>query len=68
MIFGYVGPDLFAGPIQGLYNWNDKNGPRLRGGGDGRFFFAGHRVRARQPPRWLKKAAAKRPGRNQAAK
>jgi hypothetical protein len=26
-IFGYVGPDLFAGPIQGLYDWNDQNGP-----------------------------------------
>ncbi len=26
-IFGYVGPDLFAGPIQGLYDWNDANGP-----------------------------------------
>lgn len=26
-IFGYVGPDLFAGPIQGLYDWNDENGP-----------------------------------------
>ena len=26
-IFGYVGPDLFAGPIQGLYDWNDNNGP-----------------------------------------
>jgi hypothetical protein len=26
-IFGYVGPDLFAGPIQGLFDWNDKNGP-----------------------------------------
>lgn len=26
-IFGYVGPDLFAGPIQGLYDWNDTNGP-----------------------------------------
>ena len=26
-ICGYVGPDLFAGPIQGLYDWNDKNGP-----------------------------------------
>ncbi|HEY7783796.1 MAG TPA: nuclear transport factor 2 family protein [Pyrinomonadaceae bacterium] len=25
-IFGYVGPDLFAGPIQGLYDWNDQNG------------------------------------------
>lgn len=26
-IFGYVGPDLFAGPIQKLYDWNDENGP-----------------------------------------
>ena len=26
-IFGYVGPDLFAGPIQQLFDWNDKNGP-----------------------------------------
>lgn len=26
-IFGYVGPDLFAGPIQGLFEWNDQNGP-----------------------------------------
>ena len=26
-IFGYVGADLFAGPIQGLLDWNDKNGP-----------------------------------------
>ncbi|WP_436296043.1 nuclear transport factor 2 family protein, partial [Variovorax sp. LjRoot178] len=26
-IYGYVGPDLFGGPIQGLYDWNDKNGP-----------------------------------------
>ena len=26
-IFGYVGPDLFAGPIQQLYDWNDENGP-----------------------------------------
>jgi hypothetical protein len=25
-IFGYVGPDLFAGPIEGLYAWNDENG------------------------------------------
>jgi len=24
---GYVGPDLFNGPIQGLYDWNDGNGP-----------------------------------------
>ncbi len=26
-IFGYAGPDLFAGPIQELFAWNDKNGP-----------------------------------------
>ena len=26
-IQGYVGPDLFAGPIQKLYDWNDGNGP-----------------------------------------
>lgn len=26
-IFGYVGPELFAGPIQNLYDWNDSNGP-----------------------------------------
>ncbi len=26
-IFGYVGPDLFAGPIQILFAWNDDNGP-----------------------------------------
>ena len=25
-IFGYVAPDLFAGPIEGLFEWNDKNG------------------------------------------
>ena len=25
-IFGYIGPDLFAGPIQDLYDWNDRNG------------------------------------------
>ena len=25
-IFGYVGADLFAGPIQQLYDWNDQNG------------------------------------------
>ena len=25
-IFGYVGPDLFAGPIQNLYDWHDENG------------------------------------------
>ena len=26
-IFGYVGDDLFAGPIQQLFDWNDQNGP-----------------------------------------
>jgi hypothetical protein len=26
-IYGYVGPDLFGGPIQGLFDWNDNNGP-----------------------------------------
>jgi len=26
-IYGYVGSDLFAGPIQNLYDWNDQNGP-----------------------------------------
>ena len=26
-IFGYVGPELFAGPIQQLFDWNDQNGP-----------------------------------------
>lgn len=26
-IFGYVGPDLFAGPIQGLFDWVDQNPP-----------------------------------------
>jgi hypothetical protein len=26
-IFGYVGTELFAGPIQQLFNWNDQNGP-----------------------------------------
>ncbi len=25
-IFGYVGDDLMAGPIQQLYDWNDANG------------------------------------------
>ncbi len=25
-IFGYVGADLFAGPIQKLFDWNDENG------------------------------------------
>ncbi|OQK17459.1 lumazine-binding protein [Methyloprofundus sedimenti] len=26
-IFGYIGSDLFAGPIKKLYDWNDENGP-----------------------------------------
>ena len=26
-VFGYVGPDLFAGPIEKLFTWNDENGP-----------------------------------------
>jgi hypothetical protein len=26
-IFGYVGEDLFSGPIENLYKWNDANGP-----------------------------------------
>ena len=26
-IFGYIGNDLFAGPIQQLFDWNDENGP-----------------------------------------
>lgn len=26
-IFGYIGTDLFAGPIQNLFDWNDQNGP-----------------------------------------
>jgi len=26
-IFGYIGDDLFAGPIQILFDWNDENGP-----------------------------------------
>ncbi len=25
-VFGYVGADLFAGPIQQLFAWNDENG------------------------------------------
>ncbi len=29
-IFGYVGDDLFAGPIQLLFNWNDENGPATK--------------------------------------
>lgn len=26
-IFGYAGGELFAGPIQRLFDWNDQNGP-----------------------------------------
>ncbi len=26
-IFGYIGDDLFAGPIQNLFDWHDGNGP-----------------------------------------
>lgn len=26
-MFGYVGADLLAGPIQHLFDWNDGNGP-----------------------------------------
>lgn len=26
-ISGYIGPDLFAGPIQKLFDWNEQNGP-----------------------------------------
>ncbi len=26
-VFGNVGEDLFAGPIQALFDWNDENGP-----------------------------------------
>ncbi len=26
-IFGYIGADLFAGPIQLLFDWNEENGP-----------------------------------------
>ena len=25
--FGYIGVDLFSGPIQKLFDWNDENGP-----------------------------------------
>jgi hypothetical protein len=27
MIHGYVGEELFAGPIQNFYEWHDDNGP-----------------------------------------
>src|SRR5262245_541074 len=26
-IYGYIGPDLFGGPIQGLFDWVDQNPP-----------------------------------------
>ncbi|MGH9955590.1 MAG: nuclear transport factor 2 family protein [Pyrinomonadaceae bacterium] len=26
-IFGYIGSDLLSGPIQQLFDWNDRNGP-----------------------------------------
>lgn len=26
-ICGYVGPDLFSGPIEMFYNWHEENGP-----------------------------------------
>ncbi len=29
-VFGYVGADLFAGPIEQLFAWNDANGPATR--------------------------------------
>ncbi len=29
-IFGYIGSDLFAGPIQQLFDWNDENGPATK--------------------------------------
>ena len=33
-IYGYIGEDLFGGPIQGLYDWNDGNGPAAELKGD----------------------------------
>ena len=27
MCFGYIGGNLFAGPIQQMFDWNDGNGP-----------------------------------------
>ncbi len=26
-VFGFIGADMFAGPIQKLFDWNDQNGP-----------------------------------------
>lgn len=26
-IYGYIGPNLFGGPVQQLFDWNDQNGP-----------------------------------------
>ncbi len=28
-VFGYVGGELFAGPIQHLFDWHDANGPAV---------------------------------------
>ena len=28
-IFGYAGADLFGGPIQQLFDWNDESGPAV---------------------------------------
>ena len=28
-IYGYIGPDMFGGPIQILFDWNDENGPAV---------------------------------------
>ena len=28
-VFGYIGDDLFAGPIQKLFDWHDENGPAI---------------------------------------
>ena len=29
-IFGYIGDELFSGPIQKLFDWNDQNWPATR--------------------------------------
>lgn len=26
-VYGYMGEDLFAAPVQALFDWNDENGP-----------------------------------------
>ena len=28
-IYGYIGQELFGGPIQSLFDWNDRNGPAI---------------------------------------